>query len=205
VSSRSDALLYHRLSGQYVPATFIDGVSRQEVVDSESRWRPFIRNAISSNDKTPGFQVPQHANWNWVEYYDKAKVQDLLVYQLMGVECGGNMQGLMLIKNAGVYCRIPSQMGLGMVYVIFLESAPWNVSSIVKEPVYRHVGSTLLNAAIAASEHCEFKGRIGLHALSQADSYYSKHCNMTDVGLDPKKGNLRYFEMTAQQAKQFRS
>ena len=205
MSSRSDALLYHRPSGQYVPATLIDGVSRREVVDSESKWRPLIRNAISSNIKTPGFQVPQHAHWDWVEYHDKAKVHDLLVYQIMGIECGGDMQGLMLIKNAGVYCQIPSQKGLGMVYIIFLESAPWNVPSIVKEPIYRHVGSTLLAAAIDVSEQCEFKGRIGLHALPQADSYYSNRCNMTDLGPDAKKSNLRYFEMTAQQAKQFRS
>jgi hypothetical protein len=45
-----------------------------------------------------------------------------------------------------------------------------------------------------------FKGRIGLHALPQADAFYRDVCGMTDLGQDPAYHSLRYFEFSEQQA-----
>jgi hypothetical protein len=65
------------------------------------------------------------------------------------------------------------------------------------------VGSVLLAAAIQLSIDEEFLGRLGLHSLPQADDWYRK-CRMTDLGPDPsEKQNLRYFEMTPEQAQAF--
>ncbi|WP_314964497.1 GNAT family N-acetyltransferase, partial [Bradyrhizobium cosmicum] len=64
------------------------------------------------------------------------------------------------------------------------------------------VGSALITAAIALSEDEGFKGRLGLHSLPQADDYYRK-IGMTDLGQDVAYQNLRYFEMTSEQARAF--
>ena len=58
-------------------------------------------------------------------------------------------------------------------------------------------------AAIALSQELEFKGRIGLHSLPQANSFYANTCGMSDLGMDPDHLGLRYFEMTSEQAEAF--
>jgi hypothetical protein len=49
----------------------------------------------------------------------------------------------------------------------------------------------------------EFKGRIGLHSLPQANAFYANTCGMTDLGFDQDYEGLRYFEMTPGQAEAF--
>jgi len=49
----------------------------------------------------------------------------------------------------------------------------------------------------------EFQGRIGLHSLPQADEWYRNSCGMTDLGRDHAIQDLRYFEMTPEQASEF--
>jgi hypothetical protein len=38
-----------------------------------------------------------------------------------------------------------------------------------------------------------FRGRIGLHALPQAETFYARNCGMTDLGNDMRKEGLRIF------------
>lgn len=202
MSLRTEVLLFHRLRKEYVTATLIDGVSRQELESAEQAWKPVIKEALL-RIKSQGQPRPQHGHWNWLKKYDV--VANYLSYQILGIECAGAMQGLMLIQNAATFSRIPSQGGKGLVYIHFLETAPWNISSLVPEPHYRHAGTALVSAAIDISKECGFKGRLSLHSLPQAESWYSGSCKMTDMGLDPKKSNLRYFEMTPEQATDFQS
>ncbi|MNR44822.1 hypothetical protein D3C85_1636060 [compost metagenome] len=59
----------------------------------------------------------------------------------------------------------------------------------------------LLATAISLSFGEEFAGRIGLHALPQAESWYRDVCGMTDLGVDGT--GMTYFEMTEPQARAF--
>jgi L-amino acid N-acyltransferase YncA len=72
-------------------------------------------------------------------------------------------------------------------------------------PRYRGIGSILVRAAIELSKQEEFKGRIGLHSLPQADSFYSTTCGMSDLGVEAESpyAPMRYFEMTSEQAEAF--
>ena len=85
----------------------------------------------------------------------------------------------------------------------YVENAPWNRKELFDPPRYRGVGSVLIRAAVALSEDQEFHGRIGLHSLPQANSFYANTCGMTDLGTDPGYHDLRYFEMTSKQARVF--
>src|SRR5271156_6187957 len=96
----------------------------------------------------------------------------------------------------------PSQAGKPLVYLDYLEVAPWNRPDFGPVPRLRGVGSALITAAVALSDEEGFKGRLGLHSLPQADAFYRK-IGMTDLGPDPAYQNLRYFEMTVEQARTF--
>ncbi len=128
-------------------------------------------------------------------------MQGLLAFRGFSVVAQGITQGLAqvdLTKSA----REPSQAGKPLVYLDYVEVAPWNRPEFGRPPRLRGVGSALITAAVALSEDEGFKGRIGLHSLPQADAFYSK-IGMTDLGQDAAYQNLRYFEMTAERARAF--
>ncbi len=65
--------------------------------------------------------------------------------------------------------------------------------------MFHSVGTVLLRTAIQASLDKGFDGRIGLHSLPQADSFYG-HQGMTNLGPDADYQNLCYFEISADEA-----
>ncbi len=98
-------------------------------------------------------------------------------------------------------CQLESQKKLDLVYVDYLEAAPWNCrTALGVAPLFSGVGSILLITAIQRSFELEFKGRVGLHALPQSVDFYQAKMGMTELGPDPAKDNLRYFELTPEQA-----
>ena len=113
----------------------------------------------------------------------------------------GETQGLAQVDLTKA-SRESSQAGRPLVYLDYLEVAPWNRPEFGAAPRLRGVGSALLTAAVALSDEEGFRGRLGLHSLPQADAFYRK-IGMTDLGQDSAYQNLRYFEMTAEQARAF--
>jgi hypothetical protein len=115
---------------------------------------------------------------------------------LVAVECQGQPQGLMAVL------RSPRRSRLGdghVVYVDYVETAPWNLKSSNASPRFSGVGTCLLAEAVRLSFESGFGGRVGLHSLPQAEAFYTR-CGMTQVGADPSYFDLVYFEYTAQQA-----
>ncbi|MGE6711914.1 hypothetical protein ACQKI2_17570, partial [Hyphomonas sp. NPDC076881] len=112
-------------------------------------------------------------------------------------------------KSNGPVCRkqvtrLPDQKNDHLVYIDFVEAAPWNRREILGElPKFSGAGSILIRAAIEYSKVEGFKGRIGLHSLPQANDFYANRVRMTDLGQDSNYQNLRYFEMTPEQAEAF--
>jgi transcriptional regulator with XRE-family HTH domain len=51
---------------------------------------------------------------------------DPVVHRLIGIACGGEMQGLMRLTKTGHNARLGPDAGKLLVYVEFLESSPWN-------------------------------------------------------------------------------
>jgi hypothetical protein len=203
MSERTQVALKDRRTGTLVEAILIDGVTEGDVQAAESTWKPFLETEIRrmENAGVPKDRLPQHRHWDWRQKY--GAIEGYAAYQMFGIECESEMQGMMLVSTAGKVCRIESQKGKSLVYVHFLAAAPWNLASIVAEPRFSLIGSILLATAIQLSIQEEFSGRIGLHSLPQADGWYANDCGMTDLGCDAAAHNLRYFEMTAEQASEF--
>jgi hypothetical protein len=111
------------------------------------------------------------------------------------------MQGLMMVSTIARRSRIANQTGKPVLYIEYIESAPWNLTGMVEKPRYSGVGIALLEAAIQFSMEEGFGGRLSLHSLPQSEPFYQRY--MTDLGIDQSKEGLRYYEMTAEQAQAF--
>jgi hypothetical protein len=182
-----------------VRAKLLSSISEEQIEDWERHWQPFFEQRMKElADK--GLTRPQSSHWNWKG--KKQRVAGLLASRGFSVTCDGCTQGMMLVDLNHV-ARIPSQLRKPLVYVDYLEVAPWNQPMVVSTPRLAGVGSALIDAAIALSFEQNFHGRIGLHSLPQADTFYREKCGMVCVGPDSAYQNLNYFEMTAKQAKAF--
>jgi hypothetical protein len=65
----------------------------------------------------PKEKLPQHRHWDWRQKFEA--IERFAAYQMFGIECEAEIQGLMLVSTAGKVCRIESQKGKSLVYTIF--------------------------------------------------------------------------------------
>jgi hypothetical protein len=198
----STIYLLESASQQPVAAELRDAIEIAQLQDWKAHWQPALMAILQEMDRRglPRSQWPQSWHWNWEA--KSAQVQGLLAFRGFSVTSGGMTQGLMRVDLTKA-AREPSQAGKPLVYVDYLEVAPWNRPELGQVPRLRGVGSALVTAAVALSEEEGFKGRIGLHSLPQADAFYRNKCGMTDLGPNAAAQNLRYFELTAEQARAF--
>lgn len=197
--------LWDRQSGRFVDAELRGPVSDGHVEDFEKQWRPIFDSRIAElkalgKDTLADFgsQDLQDAHWDWASKTgDRAK---RLEWESYAVEADGITQGLMFVRTAG-FARESSQARKPLVEIDLLATAPWNRPRLVPSPRYKGVGRLLLATAVNLSFNEEFSGRVGLHALPQAESWYRDVCKMTDLGPDGTK--MHYFEMTESQARAF--
>ena len=188
-------------SGRNVAAQLIDGISETQLADVENCWTPALLDGLKHLAVTgrPKSQWPQSSHWDWRAKVER--VRDLLAYRGFALECEDHTQGLMQVKTTEL-CRVATQSGKPLVYIEYLETAPWNQRELVARPRFAGIGTVMLWTAVRLSQEEGFSGRIGLHSLPQADEFY-RRCGMTDLGSDPVYLGLRYFELTAKEVKAF--
>ena len=107
----------------------------------------------------------------------------------------------MQVELATHRCRV--NKNLNLAYVDYISIAPWNRPWPGPPPRFRGIGSILLREAVRASVDEGFRGRIGLHALPGAVTWYRDRLKMQAFGADADYQGLDYFEFTEAQAKQF--
>ena len=183
--------LEDRESRQLVEASLYDCIQPKHLDDFEQLWKP-LRST----------QSEQHGHWDWRRKV--AAFAGQLSFQSFAIEYSDETQGLMIV-NKTKRCRLPGQANKHLVYVDYLEAAPWNRGRVEGHPSYRGIGTVLVAAAIQLSMEEGNHGRVGLHSLPQADTFYRDRCGMTDLGPDASYPRipLRYFEMTESQARSF--
>jgi hypothetical protein len=191
--------LISKATSEPVTAYLVEAINRDLLVNTELAWAT-LRIEGAKRIHADGGDVPQHWHWNWS---NKSSKIDLLAYRCFGIECDNEMQGLMLVNTTNFASRMESQRGKPMVYVDYIEAAPWNVKELTAEPRYGGVGIRLIEAAIRYSLTEKFGGRIGLHSLPQSEHFYEKTCGMTRGEIDQRVEGLRWFELTAANAKKF--
>ena len=188
-------------TGASVSAELFDRITQANLDDWVREWRPAMTGLVADLRAAGAntSSLPQTAHWDWEQKV--RRVEGLLAFRNFAVVAEGKTQGLMRVElnQTG---RVSAQAGKPLVYIEYLEVAPWNRGDVSGQR-FRGVGSALVSAAVELSLIEGFAGRVALHSLPQAEGYYRDVCGMTDLGLDPSYDNLRYFEMTAEQAAEF--
>jgi hypothetical protein len=67
MSERTAVYLKDRRTGQFVEATLIDGVTRDQVERAEGAWKPFLDQQLKRMqvEGVAGNLWPQHRHWDW--------------------------------------------------------------------------------------------------------------------------------------------
>lgn len=197
--------LKDRRTGKEVEATLWHSLEDRHVQDFIGRWKPVFDARLNElGRKGPvtaeiaGEHNVQDSHWQWAQKVEQRR--EGLEWASFAVEAGGVTQGLMFARM-GAFAQEPSQRNKPIVDIDLLATAPWNRPQLTDQPQFKGIGRLLLAAAISLSVSEEFAGRIGLHALPQAETWYRDVCGMTDLGVDRTK--MRYFEMTEAQARAF--
>jgi hypothetical protein len=188
-----------------VEAELVDEVTTEDFLVTQLEWRPVVLEAARELVRLRAHDlVPGHFHWDWTR---KAAQLELLAVSFIAIRCAGSLQGLMKIETVGHECRLTEQAGKPLMYIDYLETAPWNVKPLMRalnRPTrYAGVGSRLVEVAVRRSMADEFRGRVGLHSLPTSERFYLKTCGMTPVGRDPAKQNLLCCEFTPEQAEAF--
>ncbi len=184
-----------------VEAELRDAIEEQQLVDWQTQWQPALIEILRELARrgVPMAEWPQSWHWDWRQ--KRAGVAGLLAYPGFSIVAQGMTQGLAqvdLTRSA----RADDHAGKSLAYVDYLEVAPWNRSDLGNVPRLKGVGTALLTAAITLSFDEDFKGRLGLHSLPQADDFY-RRSGLIDLGPDAAYQGLRYFEMTEDRARAF--
>lgn len=162
-------------NGSKIAATIFEGVLPHNVAHFETKWLPKLKDAYAED-----------ACWNWDR---KIKSTDkLLSYKSYALECAGETEGLIQVNLQ----HISRFDGKHVLYIEYLHAAPWNRKELQCPPRYRPVGNTLFLHAVRISAEEGFGGRIALHSLPGAKSWYAGKLGMTDFG--PDENELHYFE-----------
>ncbi|WP_290920259.1 hypothetical protein [Halodesulfovibrio sp.] len=192
--------LLHKPTDTIVDAVLQTSIEEAQLEDWRNLWVPAREEGIKRCVSTKQIEcIPQSYRWKWdkkIAYYD-----GILAKRTFSVVCNDRTEGLMLVTTPA-FALEESQKGKPLVYVDFLETAPWNINGFLGQGEYRGVGSVLLRAAVLLSLQEEYQGRIGLQSLPDAEAFYSR-LQMRDLGLEHSKEGLRYFEMTPIEANAF--
>ena len=196
-------------TGQFVEAELFDEITVEHFLETKKLWRPLVlRAAEKLRAQGRHGMLPDYTNWDWTK---KEPYLHMLATKFFGINCRKALQGIVVVQTENIagdcQCRLSVQRGKSLLYVDYLQVAPWNIK-VLMEPIgekveFRAVGSRLMEAVIRFSLEEGFKGRIGLHSLPSSEAFYKDECGMTPVVRDPRKQNLLWFEFTPDQAQAY--
>ena len=189
--------IIERATGAAIKAMLHKGLDEAELFDVEIAWGPKRVRALKELRRkgTALAALPQHFHWNWARKALRTSGQ--LGYRAFGIKVGRQMQGVMLVELVSNVARLDPDKGKELVYVDYIETAPWNAKEFTDTPTYKGVGVRLIQAAAKCSIDEGFSGRVGLHSLPQSRPFYTGACEMTSLGPDASYNDLEYFELPA--------
>ncbi|UTW59042.1 hypothetical protein KFE96_01675 [Kordiimonas sp. SCSIO 12603] len=199
--------LLNRITNKFVNVDIFRGFDEGNRSDIESKWKPEFQKKTDLAEKhgLSREQInAQDAHWEWVSKAERAE-QNPLVYDIFVLEHQKQTEALMLVQKGGIncFCRSIAHKGMPQVYVDLLATAPWNRPMISNNPILKGAGQALIGVAVSLSLEEELQGRIGLHSLSGAETFYRDVLKMEDLGEDKNYYGMRYFEFTEALASEF--
>jgi hypothetical protein len=185
--------LLQTTTGTFVEAFIRRNMAPTDVDIADTQWQDFKKNFIQQQATRGQLQtLPEHFHWRWS--HKMRHYQGRSGYEFIGLECEETLQGILLLDYTR-QSHLPELAGAPLVYVDYLATAPWNLRSLVGTSKFRGVGRVLVGGAQKISSEQGYQGRIGLHSLPQAESFYRDALGMIDLGPDRQYHGLHYFEL----------
>ncbi len=189
--------LFDNLRQRIVDAWLVEGIGLDEIAKANAKWTR-IKRQYRNDCKRNGLSFPEHSHWNWESKAEYSTLFDMIQTRF-GIVCRGEIQGLMLVERLTQLTKLPPDKGEPLIYIKFIEVAPQNLEPFANPRQFLGIGGQFISSAIRYSIEMGFGGRIGLHALPQAEQFYRSN-GMVEFDKDPLHENLRYYEFTCQQA-----
>ena len=198
--TKTEIFIYDNIQQIVVDAYLVEGIPLDVIAKANLEWTR-IRQEYRSRCKQQGLPYPEHSHWDWE---DKVKHSEMfsMIQTRFGIVCRDEVQGLMLVEQMTEFSKLPPNKGEPLLYVKYLEVAPQNVEPYANPRKFRGVGGVFLRVAVDYSMAVGCEGRVGLHALPQAEAFYLTN-GMTKLDRDPSHSGLRYFEFTNEQAQEY--
>ncbi len=123
--------------------------------------------------------------FNWISISNFNATSDTRIYCLdsadevvelagtaMVINSGLGPEALMFVRDGHVV-RCDAGDRAPLIYIGFLEVAPWNHPT-ASERCFKSLGPLLLKVACHLSVERGYDGRLGLHAVTRAEEFYSR-------------------------------
>lgn len=200
--------------GKVFKVDLAEGLDSVHLDFIEAKWAPALERQYNlailqffqrpSAEQTPEkwletqgqFQVQDH-HWDWRSKSANAPSSRRRILSLLNA---AEVEAAMVLQF-GKTSRDPTAP-MPIVYVDYLAVAPWNRKVVQHPQRFKNLGTVMLGVAVAMSIATGLDGRCGLHSLPQSEGFY-RRIGMTDYGVDPAYSSLRYFEFSAQAARNF--
>lgn len=187
------AALWDQRKSRIVEGELLTEWTYQDFKTTQRMWQSFKDTAGERS-----ISADESGEWNWPQKFVTRTAED----RFLGVGVEGRPQGLMHVRLGWSAENANGAMRPPVVYIEHLETAPWNLLRYVgkNDRLYRQVGTSLIVAAIALSKSVGLSGRVGLHSLELAETFYnSLLIRQQKVFKDLGSGylphsELRYFE-----------
>jgi hypothetical protein len=134
------AQLWDRRNNATVSADVLPAMTPEQLVQTEGRWQKFRVRA--RRRRRVGVPVPEHNHWNWDE---KSHDLKFTAYRCLGIWYDDEVQGLMMISILAVQGRARAHRAKPVLYIKYIEGAPWNLKAYVGEEArFGGVGVSLI-------------------------------------------------------------
>jgi len=194
--------IYDNIQNMFVDAWLVEDVPLDMIAKANAEWIR-IRQQHRNHCRQQGLLCPEHSHWDWDE---KAKRSESLLLRAIqtrfGIVCQNEIQGLMIVEQMTEFAKLPPDKGKPLLYGRYLEAAPQNIEPYANPRKFLGGGRFFIQITAEFSMAIGCKGRVGLHALPQAEAFYRAN-GMTALGCDVAHDNLRYFEFTSKQAQEY--
>ncbi|MEH6478360.1 MAG: hypothetical protein V7727_21895, partial [Sneathiella sp.] len=132
-SDVSPIWIFDRTKSELVEAELWHGIVDKNLADWEAEWIPDLQRRLKllNQRNVARRNWPQSRHWDW---RDKLReIERRLSNLSFAIVADGMTQALMTI-DLTKRARLPEHKGQHLVYVDFLEAAPWNRNDLDDEP-----------------------------------------------------------------------
>lgn len=188
------------IDGAIVDAQLHRGLRAVDLTLIERQWSPWRQDIIrrlSERGVDPAIW-PQSLHWDW---FAKLRYLQLLAVEVCAIDAEGEWQAIVMMETVTHRCQLAEQVGKHLVYVDYIETAPWNwpIPEFGLSRRFKGLGHILFRNVIRRSFDLGYKGRIGLVALPQAKAFYGATLGMAQIpATSPHE--LDYFELSEAKA-----